>query len=170
MAVARRRCLLHVSMPSFVAHVLCEKSANLFPCRRRGRARPSAHSRSAARCRQGFEQRVLPTSLTLTGRTRLPPFVWSVVPKIGCAPVFGANVCDAPGAAFVRSGRLALVVGGGAPTAKSIRRDRRDRADLQERPGHRKARNTCSGHERGCSGAGEPRSDRTVGRGHVGIG
>ena len=31
------------------------------------------------------------------------------------APVFGANVCDAPGAAFVRSGRVAIVVGGVHP-------------------------------------------------------
>src|SRR5215472_14875783 len=69
-----------------------------------------------------------------------------------------------------RSGRLAIVAGGGSPTAKSIRCNCGDRADLQERPGHRQASNTCSGDERGCSGAGEPRSDRAVGRGHVGIG
>ena len=48
-------------------------------------------------------------------RTLLAPSVRSVVPKIGCAPEFGANVCDAPGAAFVRSGRLAMVVGGVHP-------------------------------------------------------
>ena len=58
----------------------------------------------------------------------------------------------------------------GCTPAKSIRCDCRDCADLQERPGHRQASNTGSGNERRCSSAGEPRSDRTVGRGHVGIG
>jgi hypothetical protein len=47
---------------------------------------------------------------------------------------------------------------------------RRDCADLQQRPRHRKASNTGSGHERRRSGAGEPRSDCGVGRGRVGIG
>ena len=52
----------------------------------------------------------------------------------------------------------------------SIRRECRYCADLQECPGHRKASNTCGGNERRCSGAGESRSDRTVGRGNVGVG
>ena len=69
-----------------------------------------------------------------------------------------------------RSGRLAILVRGVHSPRRSIHREGRDCADLQERPGHRKASNTCSGNERRCSGAGEPRSDRTVGRGHVGIG
>jgi len=53
---------------------------------------------------------------------------------------------------------------------ESVRCECCDCADLQECPGHRKAGNACSGDERGCSGAGESRSDRAVGRGNVGIG
>jgi hypothetical protein len=38
--------------------------------------------------------------------------------KIGCVLAFGTCLRDDPGAAFVRSGLLAVVVPGGAPSAK----------------------------------------------------
>ena len=49
---------------------------------------------------------------------------------------------------------------------ESVRCECRDCANLQERSGHRKASNTCSGNERRRSGAGESRSDHAVGRGN----
>src|SRR5215475_14756372 len=55
----------------------------------------------------------------------------------------GASLWNQPaphsGTMFVRPGPLAVVMREGAPSAKSIRRDCRDCADLQERPGHRKS-------------------------------
>ena len=48
----------------------------------------------------------------------MPPSARSVVPRIECAPVFGTSLRDVPGAVFVRSGLLAIVVREGCPRAK----------------------------------------------------
>jgi hypothetical protein len=71
--------------------------------------------RGAISAHQTGEKSRRPRSSDRHARSCMPLTAWSVVPKIGCAPVFGTNLCDAPGTVFVRAGLLAIVVRGVHP-------------------------------------------------------